>query len=89
MVDPARRVVVRRRVRRREPSPDVLFYLLPCNRVSVLIMQSMEVTHYGHFISLTSGRKTVQCKVSNRPDVVRTHHGLSYGHWDILLYQAI
>ena len=89
MVDPARRVVVRRRVRRREPSPDVLFYLLPCNRVSVLIMQSMEVTHDGHFISFTSGRTTVQRKVSNWLDGVRTHHGLSYGHWDILLYQAI
>ena len=89
MVDPARRVVVRRRVRRREPSPDVLFYLLPCNRVSVLIMQSMEVTHYGHFISLTSGRTTVQRKVSDWLDGVRTHHSLSYGHRDILLYQAI
>ena len=55
----------------------------------MLIIQATEITHYGHFISLTSGQKTVQCKVSNRPDVVRTHHGLSYGHRDIFLYQAI
>ena len=89
MVDPARRVVVRRRVRRREPSPDVLLYLVPCDQVSVLIIQATEVTHYGHFISLTSGRTTVQRKVSDGLDGVRTHHGLSYGHRDILLYQAI
>ena len=89
MVDPARRVVVRRRVRRREPSPDVLLYLVPCDQVSVLIIQATEVTHYGHFISLTSGRTTVQRKVSNWLDGVRTHHGLSYSHRDILLYQAI
>ena len=93
MVDPARGVVVCRRVRRREPSPDVLFYLVPCDQVSVLITQTMEVTHYGHFISLTSERTTVQRKVSNwkngLANEVRTHHGLSYGHRDIFLYQAI
>ena len=89
VVDPACGIVVCRRVRRREPSPDVLFYLVPCNRVSVLIIQATEVTHYGHFISLTSGRTSVQRKVSNWPDEVRTHHSLSYNHRDILLYQAI
>ena len=89
MVDPARRVVICRRVWRREPSPDVLFYLVPCNYVSVLIIQAMEVTHYRHFISFTSGRTTVQRKVSNWLDGVRTHHGLSYGHRNVLLYQTI
>ena len=46
---------------------------------------------YGHFISFTSanGRTTVQRKVSNWLDGVRTHHCLSYGHQDILQYQAI
>jgi hypothetical protein len=86
MVDPARGVVICRGVRRREPSSDVLLYLVPCGRISALTIQTMEVTHHEHFISLTSGRTAVQRKVSNWPDEVRTHHSLSYCHRDLFLY---
>jgi hypothetical protein len=89
MVDPARGVVICRWVRRREPSSDLLLYVVPCGQVLALTIQTVGVRHYGHLISLTSGRTTVQCKVSNWSDRVRTHHSLSYGHWDIFLYEAI
>jgi hypothetical protein len=65
MVDPARGVVICRWVRRREPSSDLLLYLVPYSRVSALTIQAMEVAQYGHFISLTSVRRTVQRKVSD------------------------
>jgi hypothetical protein len=89
MVDSARGVVVCRRVRRREPSSDVLLYLAPCGRASVLTIQTMEVAHHGHFISLTSGRTIVQREVSHWSDGLRTTHSLSYGHRNIFLYQVI
>ena len=43
--------MVCRRVRRREPLSDVLFYLVPCGQVSVFTMQVMEVADHEHFIS--------------------------------------
>ena len=96
MVDPARGVVVCRWVGRREPFSNVLLYLIPCGRVSVPTMQDIERGDHEHFISsmmslasLTSGRTTVQRKVGNWPDGLRTPHSLSYGHRDVLLYQAI
>ena len=51
MVDVARGVVVCRRVRRGEPFSNVLFYLIPCGRVSVFTMQAMEVADHEHVIS--------------------------------------
>ena len=73
MVDLARGVVICRRVRWREPFSNILFYLVPCGRVSVFTTQAMEVADYEHLISsmlfaiamltfLESGRTMVQRK---------------------------
>ena len=43
--------MVCRWVRRREPFSNVLFYEVPCGRVSASTMQAMEVADYEHFIS--------------------------------------
>jgi hypothetical protein len=53
MVDPARLVVVCRLVRRREPLSNLLLYLVPYNRDSVIIMKAMKIKNYEHFISST------------------------------------
>ena len=89
MVSHAHEVVIGRWVRRRKPSSDVLIYLVPCDRVSVLTIQTMEVARHRHCISLTSGQTTVQCNVSNWRDGLRTLHSLSHGHRNLLLYQVI
>ena len=52
MVDPARGIVVYRRVRWREPLSNLLLYLDPCGRVSVFI-KAMKLEYYKHFISST------------------------------------
>ena len=82
MVDLARGIVVCRRVRRREPFSNLLFYLEPYGRVSGFIMQGM-ILFYEHFISsmlftmtslafLASGRRMVQCKVGKWTNGLRT-----------------
>jgi hypothetical protein len=53
MIDPARRVVVYRRVWRREPLSNLLLYLVPYSRDSVFIMEEMKIKYYEHFISST------------------------------------
>jgi hypothetical protein len=55
MVDPARGVVVCRRVWRREPFSNLLFYLVPCSRVSVFTTQAVEVAdHKQDILSISS-----------------------------------
>ena len=51
MVDLAGGVVIRRRVRRREPLSNILLYLVPCGHVSVFTRQEMEVAYHEHVIS--------------------------------------
>jgi hypothetical protein len=89
-------VVVRRWVRWREPLSNILFYLVPCDRVSVLKAREMEAADHKHVIfsmSSTTGHTTVQLNVGSWVDEIRTPHStphsLSDGHPDLLLYQAI
>jgi hypothetical protein len=45
--------MVSRRVRRREPLSNVLFYLVPYGQILVFTTQVMEVADHEHFISFT------------------------------------
>ena len=47
------------------------------------------VVDHEHFISLTSVRVTVQRRLDNQSDELRTSRDLSYGHLDLLLYEVI
>ena len=47
------------------------------------------VVDHEHFISLTSVRITVQRKLDNQSDELRTPISLGYGHLDLLLYEVI
>jgi hypothetical protein len=74
MVDFTSGVMVCRRVRRGEPFPDVLFYQLPCCRISDFTTHAIDGADHEHFISymlfavvtlafLESGQTIVQSKV--------------------------
>ena len=54
LVGLARNVVIRGRVRRREPDVNVLFYLCPCAEDSISTTEAMRVGYYRHFTSSTS-----------------------------------
>ena len=76
MVDLTRGVVVCRRIWRREPFSNVLFYLVPYGRVSVIVVQVMEVD-YEHFISPTSF--AICCIASSASRITMVLHQV--GNW--------